>query len=152
MSKTVQIKPKSLTWVLMGAPLSGAAVLVAALLGTSRPAFRETLSTYADAQGAIVLEGLTFAQEGGDDEEPEIPPEQVEKYIAVYKAMQRDHGLNVEQAAAKQGLSLDAFRDIEGRIERDDLIRERVREALRGGTEPSAGKPSAASSPKPPAK
>jgi hypothetical protein len=70
-----------------------------------------------------------FAQEA--EEEEEVPPEEIEKYIAVYKAMQRDHSLTVERAAAQQGLTLAQFRQIENKVERDDLIRERVREALR---------------------
>lgn len=55
---------------------------------------------------------------------------QLDKYIAVYKAMQRNHGLTVEQAAAAQGLTLDQFRDVERRIERNDVARNAVRHAL----------------------
>ncbi|HTY54962.1 MAG TPA: hypothetical protein VMB26_07180 [Candidatus Binataceae bacterium] len=72
-------------------------------------------------------------QEAQDDEgaeEPEVPPDQVQKYINVYKAMQRDHSLTVEQAASRQGMSLEAFRDLESKVERDDLVREHVRQAL----------------------
>jgi len=54
----------------------------------------------------------------------------VEKYINVYRAMQRDHSLNIEQAAGRQGLTLQAFREIESKVERDDLVREHVRQAL----------------------
>jgi hypothetical protein len=66
--------------------------------------------------------------QGSDDAEP--PPAQVEKYINVYRAMQRDHSLNIEQAASRQGLTLQAFREIESKVERDDLVREHVRQAL----------------------
>jgi len=66
--------------------------------------------------------------QGSDDAEP--PPDQVEKYINVYRAMQRDHSLNIEQAASRQGLTLQAFREIESKVERDDLVREHVRQAL----------------------
>jgi hypothetical protein len=85
-----------------------------------------------------------FADSSGDDDNPEVPPAQVDKYVAVYKAMQRDHGLTVEEAASKQGMTLAAFRSIEDKIERDDVLRERVRKALRPAPEespsPSAGK------------
>jgi len=78
------------------------------------------------------------AQEDQAPDESEVPPEQVEKYINVYRAMQRDHNLTVEQAAIRQGLSLEAFREIESKVERDDLIREHVRQAL---ANPSAENP-----------
>ncbi len=77
-----------------------------------------------------------MAQEG--EEEEEVPPDEVEKYVAVYHAMQRDHSLTVERAVAQQGLTLAQFRAIEDKIERDDLIRERVREALRNKTSSTA--------------
>ena len=70
------------------------------------------------------------AQEEQAADEAEIPAEQVEKYINVYRAMQRDHSLNIEQAANSQGLTMEAFRGIESKIERDDLVREHVRQAL----------------------
>ncbi len=85
-----------------------------------------------------------FAQDAGDDDNAEVPPAQVDKYVAVYKAMQRDHSLTVEEAASKQGMSMAAFRSLEDKIERDDVLRERVRKALRPEPEqtasPSAGK------------
>jgi len=123
---------------------SGAGLLVAILLYSRAATLRPTLSVFADARGGVTLHAPVFAQdEGEDDGESQIPPEQIEKYVAVYKAMQQNHNLNVDQAAAAQGLSVDAFRDIESRIERDDLIRDRVRQALRpGGGEASARIPS----------
>jgi hypothetical protein len=68
----------------------------------------------------------------GDD--AEVPPKMVEKYTNAYKAMQKDHNLTADQAAAAQGLTIAQFRSIEGRIERDDTLRERVRKALRAST------------------
>jgi hypothetical protein len=38
--------------------------------------------------------------------------------------------MTVEQAAAAQHLTVDQFRDIEARIERDGVLRERVRREL----------------------
>ncbi|HLJ42843.1 MAG TPA: hypothetical protein VKT12_01400 [Candidatus Binataceae bacterium] len=74
----------------------------------------------------------------GDDDEPgdetasdkNVSPEQIQKYVAVYRAMQRDHSLSVQQAAAAQGLSVSAFRELEQRIESDDLARDDARAAL----------------------
>ncbi len=77
------------------------------------------------------------AQDDSDDDK-DVPTSQVDKYINVYEAMQKDHNLTVEQAASKQGLTVAQFRDLEGRIERDDTIRERVRKALRHAANPNA--------------
>jgi hypothetical protein len=72
------------------------------------------------------------APSSGDD--AEVPPKMVEKYTNAYKAMQKDHNLTADQAAAAQGLTIAQFRSVEGRIERDDTLRERVRKALRAST------------------
>jgi hypothetical protein len=73
-------------------------------------------------------------QPGDDDQD--VPASQVDKYIAVYEAMQKDHNLTVEQAASKQGLTVAQFRGLEARIERDDTLREQVRKALRHQANP----------------
>lgn len=86
------------------------------------------------------------AQEDQGPEEAELPPDQVEKYINVYRAMQRDHSLSIEQAASRQGLTLEAFRGIESKVERDDLVREHVRQAL---ANPSADSPTPSPKTKP---
>jgi hypothetical protein len=59
-----------------------------------------------------------------------VTPAQLDKYIAVYKAMQHNHSLTVEQAAGAQGLTLRQFRDVEQRVERNEVAREAVRRAL----------------------
>jgi hypothetical protein len=82
-----------------------------------------------------------FAQDAGDDENPEVPPAQLDKYVAVYKAMQKDHSLTVEEATSKQGMTVAAFRSLEDKIERDDVLRERVRKALRPEPEATATPP-----------
>jgi len=89
------------------------------------------------------------AQEGPPSDDAEVPPDKVEKYINVYKAMQRDHGLSVEQAASAQGLTLEAFREIESKVERDDLVREHVRQAL-ANKSPNSAEPAASRSPEAP--
>ena len=66
-----------------------------------------------------------------DEDDKDVPTNQVDKYISVYESMQKDHNLTVEQATSKQGLTVAQFREIEGKIERDDTLRERVRKALR---------------------
>lgn len=78
---------------------------------------------------------LRLAQDDSSSaDQSEVPPEQVEKYIAIYKATQANHSLTVEQAATQQGLTVSQFRTLEGKIERDDALRARVRKALRNST------------------
>lgn len=76
------------------------------------------------------------AQDEANEDDKDVPTSQVDKYINVYQAMQKDHGLTVEQAASKQGLTVAQFRDLEGKIERNDTLRERVRKALRHEVNP----------------
>lgn len=72
---------------------------------------------------------------GSDDS---VSPKQVEFYVAVYRAMQHDHSLTVEQACSRQGLTVSAFRDIERKIERNDQLRNHVRDELQSKTNPTA--------------
>jgi hypothetical protein len=81
--------------------------------------------------------GIAQADTDTDDDK-DIPPAQVDKYINVNLAMQKNHGLTVEQAASQQGMTVDQFRSLEGKIERDDTLRERVRTALRKAANPNA--------------
>ena len=76
------------------------------------------------------------ASETGDDDK-DVPTSQVDKYISVYEAMQKDHNMTIEQAASKQGLTVAQFRTLENKIENDDTLRERVRKALRHSVNPS---------------
>jgi hypothetical protein len=88
----------------------------------------------------------------GDDDQPgddatsdkNVSPEQIQKYVAVYRAMQRDHSLSVEQAAAAQGLSVSAFRELEQRIESDDLARDDARAALAASAQQATSAPTPA--------
>ena len=73
-----------------------------------------------------------------DDDDKEVAPAQVDKYININLAMQKDHNLTVEQAASKQGMTVAQFRTLEEKIERDDTLRERVRTALRKAANPNA--------------
>jgi hypothetical protein len=63
-------------------------------------------------------------------DENEVSSEEVEKYVAVYKAMQRNRSLTVDQAAAAQGLSTEQFRNLENRVERDDAALQQARDEL----------------------
>ena len=89
----------------------------------------------SDASVRIAVH-LVQDEEGSADEN-EVPPQDVDKYIKVYQAMQHNRNLTVEQAAAAQGLSVTAFRSLEDRIERNDALREHVRDALKPQASPS---------------
>ncbi|MGZ6252623.1 MAG: hypothetical protein ACXWM1_06095 [Candidatus Binataceae bacterium] len=82
----------------------------------------------------------------GDDatSNKNVSPEQIQKYVAVYRAMQRDHSLSVEQAAAAQGLSVSAFRELEQRIESDELARDDARAALAASAQQATSAPTPA--------
>jgi len=106
-----------------GAPeaLPGSAAIAAAAA---------TIAISEAGRAATTIRDRRFAQNDGAGADTEIAPDQVQKYIAVYKDMQRDRGLTVEQAAAKEGLTLSAFRELERKIERDEPTREHVRAEL----------------------
>ena len=80
----------------------------------------------------------TVQTDADEDDDKDVPPAQVDKYVSVYRSMQKDHGLTVEQAASKQGMTVTQFRSLEDKIERDDTLRERVRTALRKAANPNA--------------
>jgi hypothetical protein len=102
------------------------------------------------ARDPIIARLAQIAQ--GDDDEPgddaasdkNVSPEQIQKYIAVYRAMQHDHSLSIEQAAAAQGLTVSAFRELEQRIESDDLARDDARAALAAPAQQATSAPTPA--------
>ncbi len=125
----------------------GAGLLAAGLLGVVSLTGIGAVRALMHAAAPLSASASDFLTEDtGDDDSSEVPPAQVDKYVAVYKAMQRDHSLTVEEAASKQGMTVAAFRSLEAKIERDDVLRERVRKALRPepqkSASPSAGKKS----------
>ncbi len=63
--------------------------------------------------------------------------DQLQKYVAVYREMHNDRGLTVENAAAKESLTLSQFRELEQKIERDDVAREQVRRELQAAAHDS---------------
>jgi hypothetical protein len=104
-------------------------------LGGSRPIGTQ-LQQHA-LQLAAEPETAPAPPEETDEDDKDVPTSQVDKYISVYESMQKDHNLTVEQAASKQGLTVDQFRALENKIEADDTLRERVRKALRHAANPS---------------
>jgi hypothetical protein len=74
---------------------------------------------------------LVIQDDSAADEESASPTE-IEKYVAVYKAMQRDRTLTVDAAAAQQGMSLVQFRHLEAKIQDDEAAVQHVRDELQG--------------------
>ena len=91
----------------------------------------------AESRGASIRAATQLVQDEGSGDEADVPPQDVDKYIKVYQSMQHNRNLTVEQAAAAQGLSVPAFRSLEDRIERNDALREHVRDALKPQASPS---------------
>jgi hypothetical protein len=91
------------------------------------------------SRGSAGAAGIVVAQA---DEKPEtdeqVSSDEIKQYVAVYIAMQRNHSLSVEQAAASQGLTVAAFRELEQRIEDDQIARDQARQALVRGTQQTA--------------
>lgn len=85
-----------------------------------------------------------IVQNDDQGEDAEVPADQVEKYIAVYKAMQRNRGLTIEKAAARQGMTVEQFRNLENRIQRDDAAMQHVRDELQAS---AARAPASSSTP-----
>ncbi len=87
--------------------------------------------------GFVRVAQQILAQDQNDDDDTGdstagngASPDEIQKYVAVYRAMQHNHSMTVQQAAAAQGLTVAAFRDLERRIESDDLARDDARRAL----------------------
>lgn len=123
------------SWLLWTACLAGIAVYL--VLPFRSEAAPQSVRGDAACQRRGGTEAFQVAQDEDQGDERELPPTEVEKYIDVYKAMQRNHGLTVEKAAAQQGLTLKAFRNIERKIERNDPLRQQVRDALRAAAKAS---------------
>ncbi len=52
-------------------------------------------------------------------------------YLRVLEAMQADHSLPIETAVATEHIPLDSFRDLEQRIQRNEVLIDRTRHQLR---------------------
>ncbi len=115
--------PLSVQALIFGFP-----VLIAIAVG-GRPtlalAMGNIKSRVLHTTGSIIL-----VQDEGDNDNSEVTSAEVEKYVAVYRAMHRDRSLTVEQAAAQQGMTVAAFRALENRVQRDDAALQHARDEL----------------------
>jgi phage protein D len=116
----------------------GVVILVVALF--AMPAPRDNLSTFhhkpSQSQFHIRCLPRVIAQTDESDEN-EVSTDDVEKYVSVYKAMQRNRSLTVDQAAAAQGLTTKQFRELEDRVQRDDAALQQARDELQAAAQSS---------------
>jgi len=59
-----------------------------------------------------------------------VTPSELALYIDVYTAMQADHDLTLDSLLAEKGVPLAQFRNIERRVQKQDRLVRKVREAL----------------------
>ena len=127
-------------------------------------AFRVTSVVLGIAAVGALIGALLFgmrpeAQEPvaapGDD----VTPEELQLYIDVYTAMQADHDLTIDQVLAQKNVTLAQFRSVERRVQQQDRLVHKVREALTAQAKaradqiaPLAGRPAGTPAPSPPPK
>ena len=93
--------------------------------------------------------GMVVVQADENTQANEPSKQEIKQYVAVYIAMQRNHDLTVEQAAAAQGLTVNAFRELEQRIEQNEIARDEARRELSEGAQQTAPSRSGKSIPPP---
>jgi len=80
--------------------------------------------------GALLFGLQPQAQEAGETEADQVSPSELNLYIEVYTAMQADHDLTLDGILAQKGTSLEQFRNIERRVQKQERLVRKVREAL----------------------
>ena len=80
--------------------------------------------------GIVVIALRPAAQEIDSNEPPKVSDADFQTYVAVYGAMQSDHDLTIEHALEPYQMSVDAFRQIERRVQSDERLTDKARQAL----------------------
>jgi uncharacterized membrane protein YgaE (UPF0421/DUF939 family) len=80
--------------------------------------------------GAMLFGLRPQAQEAEAGDVDDVSPAELELYIDTYTAMQANHDLTLETVLAQKGVSLEQFRNIERRVQRQERLVRKVREAL----------------------
>jgi hypothetical protein len=103
--------------------------------------------------GALMFRLRPQAQEATDSDADQVTPSELQLYIDVYTAMQADHDLTLDTVLAQKGIPLEQFRNIERRVQKQDRLVRKVREALQAQAKARAEAlaPSAAHAAAPPA-
>jgi hypothetical protein len=110
--------------------------------------------------GALLFGLRPQAQEAGESAADQVTPNELALYIDVYTAMQADHDLTLESVLVQKGVPLDQFRNIERRVQKQERLVHKVRDALQAQAKaraeamapPSARAEAPAAKPAPPSK
>src|SRR5215472_1303867 len=104
-------------YLLRGNLVLAAPVFVIAILALRTPAVSLSTSPRQSFQSESPARCMLPVLGQNEADENEVSTDEVEKYVSVYKAMQRNRSLTVDQAAAAQGLTLEQFRKLEDRVQ-----------------------------------
>lgn len=80
--------------------------------------------------GALLFGLRPEAQEATAPSDDDVSPAELELYIGVYTAMQADHDLTLDEMLAQKSTTLEQFRSIERRVQRQERLVRKVRDAL----------------------
>jgi hypothetical protein len=80
--------------------------------------------------GALLFGLRPQAQEAEESEGEQVSASELELYIDVYTSMQANHDLTLDSVLAGRGTSLEQFRHIERRIQKQERLVRKVRDAL----------------------
>jgi uncharacterized membrane protein YgaE (UPF0421/DUF939 family) len=80
--------------------------------------------------GALVFGLRPQAQEAHENPADDVTPTELNLYIDVYTAMQADHDLTLEAVLTQKAVPLEQFRNIERRVQKQDRLVRKVRDAL----------------------
>jgi hypothetical protein len=80
--------------------------------------------------GALLFGLRPQAQEAHENDADEVTPTELALYIDVYTAMQADHDLTLDAVLTQKAVPLEQFRNIERRVQKQDRLVRKVREAL----------------------
>jgi hypothetical protein len=108
---------------------------VSAAIGSERMASRVYRMLLGIGAVGILVGALVFglrpqAQEAEEGDVEEVTAPELELYIDVYTAMQADHDLTLDVVLQQKGTSLSDFRNIERRVQKQERLVRKVRDAL----------------------
>ena len=107
----------------------GALVLVSAtILVTEWIHYRQGDTTL---WSSVVEPGPGLSSAPGDGLPEPVTEGEFEHYVAVLEHMQSNRDATIDEATARESMSLEDFRHVEQRVQRSGILVERVRERLR---------------------
>lgn len=80
--------------------------------------------------GALLFGLRPQAQEAGESEADQVTQSELDVYIDVYCAMQADHDLTLDIVLIQKGVPLAQFRNVERRVQKQERLVRKVRDAL----------------------